>query len=152
MNEQHEDFVHFVTCIYRLNSAWRTLVAVKAAGDHQLVGPAFRFALVGYATPYNDSVGPLKSHRLRKSYLPSGLLPLHKRLLAARNQIHAHADLTPQEAKLYLNEARGNRFATNSTNPVHGLDELENIDEIICLIEGTLEKMDADYKRRERAL
>ena len=153
MKEEHEEFIHFVTCIDRLNSAWLTLSAIKAAGDSPLVGPAFRFALVQYAMPYNRSDGPIKKgRRLATSYVPAHLLDLHKRLLDARNQMHAHADLTLMEAKLYLTETRGAPSVTISGNYIHGLEELSNIEAIIQLIEGTLDNMYAERDVRVRAL
>ena len=153
MTEDHEEFIHFVTCIDRLNSAWVTLSAIKTAGDSPLVGPAFRFALVQYAMPYNRSDGPIKKRRhLTTSYVPADMLDLHERLLDARNKIHAHADLTLMEAKLYLTETRGSPSVIISGNYIHGLEELSNIDEIIRLIEGTLDNMYTEQDVRVRAL
>jgi hypothetical protein len=143
--QSHEDFIHFAVCMERLNGAWRTLNAIKASGDNPLVGPAFRFALIEYATPYTRSTGPVKRrHTLSESYVPAEFLELHKRILVARNTIHAHADLTVMEAKLYVTETRGMPSATISSNYIHGLEELSNIDQIICLIEGTLLNMYAN--------
>ena len=153
MTEDHEEFIHFVTCIDRLNSAWVTLSTIKTARNSPLAGPAFRFALVQYAMPYNRSDGPIKKRRqLPTSYVPADLLDLHKRLLDARNKIHAHADLTLMEAKLYLTETRGAPSVIISSNYIHGLEELSNIDEIIRLIEGTLDNMYAEQDVRVRAL
>jgi hypothetical protein len=153
MTEEHEEFLHFVTCVDRLNSAWITLRDIKTAGESLLVGPAFRFALVQYAMPYTRSDGTIKKgYKLTTTYVPSHLLDLHTRLLDSRNKMHAHADLTTMEAKLYLTETQGTPSIIISGNNIHGLEELCNIDEIISLIEGTLLNMYADQDIRIRAL
>jgi len=153
MKQHHEDFLHFATCLGRLNSALRTLLAIKAAGGSPLVGPAFRFALVEYATPYTRSDGPIKKdHRLKTSFVPGDLLELHNRLLDARNKIHAHADLTPMEAKLYVTTTRGAPSVEITSRNADELKELDNIDEIIRLIEGTILNMYAELDVRVRTL
>src|SRR5512143_1120676 len=127
MTEQcYEDFIHFAVCMQRLNSAWSTLNRIKASSDNELISPAFRYALVEYSAPYTNSFGPNKRHTLNDSYVPSEYLELHKRILDARHTIHAHADLTVLEAKLYLNETQGRPSATISSNYIHGLEELPN--------------------------
>jgi hypothetical protein len=137
----------------RLNSAWATLNVVKAERDNALVGPAFRFALVEYATPYSTSYGAgKKRHKLNESYVPVEFLELHQRILDARNSIHAHADMTVMDAKLYVTETRGMPSAIISGNHIHGLEEIGNIEQIILLIEGTLRNMYADEDTRLRAL
>lgn len=153
MTQGHEGFIHFATCMQRLSGAWATLHAVKAAGDSPLVGPAFRFALVEYATPYSRSDGPSNQrYQLPTSYVPSEFLELHQRILAGRNSVHAHADLTVLGAKLYVTETRGAPSVTISSNYIDGLEEMSNIDQIISLIEGTLHNMYADQDARLRAL
>ena len=85
MTPSREEFIHFVTCMQRLNSAWVTLNAINSERDNALVGPAFRFALVEYAMPYNISYGAdKKRHKLDESYVPTESLELHRRILDAR--------------------------------------------------------------------
>lgn len=153
MTLHNEDFIHFDICIDRLNSAWRTLTMIKEHSGHPLVGPAFRFALVEYATPYNRSDGVNKKrYYLDESYVPAEFLELHERLLASRDQIHAHADLTILEAKLSYTDLQGQRLVSTVRNNIHGLEELDNIDATIHLIEGTLRNMYADREIRKLAL
>ena len=66
--------------------------------------------------------------------------------------MHAHADLTILEAKLYLTETQGAPSVIISGNNIHGLEELSNIDGIIRLIEGTLDNMYAEQDIRVRTL
>ena len=46
MTQAHEDHIHLLVCIDRLQSAWNTLKIIESSSDHLLVGPAFRYALV----------------------------------------------------------------------------------------------------------
>ena len=153
MTPSHEEFIHFVTCMQRLNSAWLTLNAINSERDSALVGPAFRFALVEYAMPYNISYGAdKKRHKLDESYVPTESLELHRRILDARNTVHAHADMTVMDPKMYVSETGGMPSATITSNHIHGLEEVGNLGQIISLIEGTLLKMYADQDVRLRAL
>jgi hypothetical protein len=142
MTEHEERYVHFATCIERLQSAWATLNAIKAEMNSHLVAAAFRFALVEYATPYTPSEDTIKKrHRLDSSCVPAEWLQLHERVLLARNKIHAHADLTVLEAKIYLNEVQGQRYVSIVSNVVQGTEEFSNLESVLRMIEGTLENM-----------
>jgi len=154
MMERDEEFIHFHICINRFVSAWNTLKEVKANLAHPLVGSAFRFALVEYAIPYSKSEGEHKrsGHRLKTTYIPDEFMALHNRLLAARNKVHAHADLTLMSPTLSFIELDGQRLATVSGKHVDELEELRNIDEIILLIEATLHNMFNDVERRKGEL
>ncbi len=153
MEKHHEEFLHFVTCIRRLHSALETLRTIRETGDSPLVGPAFRFALVEYATPYNCSYGANKRpYRLKESYIPVEYLELHQRILDERNTIHAHADMNIIDATLYVTETRGTSSATFSSNYINELEEIGNIEQIISLIEGTLLSMYADQNTHLSAL
>lgn len=153
MTHGHEGFIHFATCMQRLNSAWVTLNAIKVERDSALAGPAFRFALVEDATPYNTSYGAdNKRYKLNESYIPVEYMELHRRILNARNSIHAHADMAVMDAKLYVTETQGMPSATISSNYIHGLEEIGNIEQIISLIEGTLLNMYANQDARLREL
>lgn len=142
MTEQQEDYLHFLVCIDRLNNAWATLNAVKAAKGTPLIGPAFRYALIEYSTPYTRSDGPIKKHRtLKTTWIPSEFLELHNRILNSRNTIHAHSDLTVLEAKLHVDRLDNTQYVTVVQNMIHGLEEFGNLEDIICLLEGTLDNM-----------
>ena len=153
MNLRNERFIHFDICTYRLNGAWRTLKTIKENCSHPLVGPAFRFALVEYAVPYTGSDGTSKKrYRLGTQYVPTKLLRLHERLVASRNQIQAHADLSILNAKLSYVDLDGERLVSIGQDNINGLEELAHIDEIIRLIEGTLDNMYADRENLKREL
>jgi hypothetical protein len=74
MTEQEEEYVHFAVCIRQLNYVWTVLNRIKTESGNSLIGPAFRFALVAYATSYNRSDGRIKkernAHLLDASYVP----------------------------------------------------------------------------------
>jgi hypothetical protein len=71
---------------------------------------------------------------------------LHKRITDARDQVHAHSDLTVMDAKILMNEIR-DMPPLISQNIISGLEELKNIDAIQRLIEATLENMYEEEKR-----
>lgn len=153
MTDSEERYIHFAACIERLHNAWTTLNAIKGEANSRLVGPAFRYALVEYSTPYTASEGVVKRrHKLDGSCVPSAYMALHERILTARHKIHAHTDLTVRDAKLYLNEIQGKRYASIASNTIHGLEELGQLEEIVRLIEGTLESMFIQREEFERSL
>lgn len=148
-----EKYLHFTSCIENLNNAWRILKEIKRSDKHALLGPAFQFALIEYSKPYKLSyVNDTESHQLDTKYVPSEHLDLHERIVDARDQIHAHSDLTVREAKLYVTEAKQGKIATQVRNKIYGTEELSNIDEIIDLIEGTLDRMYDEADRMEQQL
>src|SRR5947209_11445278 len=102
VNIQEEQFIHFTSCMENLNYARLILLEVKKGRNSPLIVPAFQFALIEYAKPYRQSRGELQRHKLDSRFVPPEHLELHNRLLAARDRIHAHSDLTVMEARLYV--------------------------------------------------
>jgi hypothetical protein len=152
MTEPEEDFVHFVSCIRWLNNAWRLLSTIRTQAENPLIGAAFRFALVEYCKPYKLSHGASKKFRLSTSHIPKEFLALHESIITSRDQVHAHSDLTVMDAKLYAHEFSGRRYTAISQNISHGTEELKNLQEIVVLIEATLDNMYIHEKTLENAL
>ena len=155
MTPQEERYVHFVSSIDNLNKAWRILQEIREYKGSPLVGPAFQFALVEYSKPYRNSrgrVGKGVKYKLEDVHIPAKHHELHKRILAARDQIHAHSDLTVKEAKLYVVNTASGKYASRVQKAIRGTEELSNIDSIIELIEQTLDSMYIEVKRLEAAL
>ncbi len=141
MTEQEERFVHFASCITWLNNAWRLLNTIHTQSDNPLIGPAFRFALVEYCKPYKLSHDINKKFKLDTSLIPKERLPLHERIISSRDQIHAHSDLTVTDANLHIHEFMGQRHTFIPQNIIYGTEEFQNLQEIVSLIEATLDNM-----------
>ena len=159
MTEQEEEYVHFVSCINDLNIAWRLLQEIKQCKGNILVGAAFQFALIEYSKPYKASFGILRNstgklipRKLDESHVPAMHIQLHKRIIDARDRIHAHSDLTVMEAKVYVKNSPHGKIVGTLQNKIYGTEELSNIDAIIDLIEQTLDSMYVEVKRLEAAL
>ena len=148
-----EEYIHFVSSIEDLNGAWRILKEIKRSDGNSLIGPAFQFALIEYSKPYKGSyVSKNEKNKLDQKHVPDEHLQLHNRIVDARDQIHAHSDLTVREAKLYVEETKQGKIATRVRNVIHGTAELSNIDKIIDLIEKTLDRMYEEADRMEQQL
>ena len=152
MTEQEEHFVHFVSCITWLNNAWRLLNTIQTHPENPLIGPAFRFALVEYCKPYKLSHGINKKFKLDTALIPKEHLPLHERIITSRDQIHAHSDLTVIDAKLHIHEFMGQRYTSIPQKVIFATEELPNLQEIVALIEATLDNMYIQEKVLENAL
>lgn len=160
MTEKEESFVHFVNCIRDLNNAWRLLEEIKQCEKRSLlVGAAFRYALIEYSKPFRDSVGVVLSskgkparYKLDDRYVPPAQRHLHGELLARRDQLHAHSDLSVRDARLYVSQTAYGSMAQLSENVIHGTEDLARIDEIISLVEGTLDNLYKEEKRLESLL
>jgi len=140
-----EQFIHLVTCIRRLFGALETLRAIKATSpDNPLIPPAFRFALVEYASPFTDSDGQLKKYKLDQKYVPREYLDLHKRIVSARHQVHAHADLKIMKAEFRATGTQANPTAEVRGTYIDELKELPNIDQIIALLNESIQNMYVD--------
>jgi hypothetical protein len=152
MTEQEEHFVHFVSCITWLNNAWRLLNTIHTQPENPLIVPAFRFALVEYCKPYKLSHGINKKFKLDSLLIPKAHLALHERIITSRDQIHAHSDLTVMDAKLHVHEFMGQRYTLIPQNAIYVTEELPNLQEIVALIEATLDNMYIQEKVLENAL
>jgi hypothetical protein len=153
MTPEEEQYVHFASSMDDLNHAWRILRKVKGVRDSVLVGAAFRFALVAYARPYKASRGDLrKIYKIDDKFIPIEHRELHRRILEARDKIHAHSDLTVKEAQLCVATTRSGKFVGALQNLITGLEELANIDLILVMIEQTLDGMYEEAKRLEASL
>jgi hypothetical protein len=149
LTEKVEQYIHFVSCVDSLNNAWRILQEIKQSPGNSLIGAAFQFAVIEYARPYRTSYGITSRHRLDNTFVPQAHRELHNRLLAIRDQILAHADLTIMEAKLHVAQTSLGQRAFIVQNVIHGAMELSNIDSVIALIEETLVKMYVEADRLE---
>jgi hypothetical protein len=134
--EENEIYIHFVTCIQNLNGAWIILQQIQErkadSGSPVLIAAAFRFALMEYARPYLKSKGTeIRNHLLNERFIPLQHAALHRRLVSARNQIHAHSDLTVLDAKLYVEKAQNERLALASQNIIHGTEEFSNLEVLV---------------------
>lgn len=160
MREQEDRFVHHVSCIRDLNHAWWLLNEIKRCPDKiPLVGAAFRFALIEYSKPYRlsrgsalDAKGRSLTYKLDDRYVPPAHRQLHQEILQARDQIHAHSDLTVRDAKIYVANTPSGKMAQISENIIYGTEDLSRIDDIIALIEGTLPPLYEEEKKLEAAL
>jgi len=153
MTEQQEDYIHLSVCINQLNHAWKTLNLVKNTKDNPLSGPAFCYGLIEYTRAYTTSRGTIKRKRkLDPKWIPSEYLALHNRIIDARDKIHAHSDLTTLEASLHIDRADNTKPISMIQNNISGLEELENIEDIIHLIEETLNKLYMEQELLEASL
>jgi hypothetical protein len=141
MTAAHENYIHLLTCIDRLNASWRTLKEIERDLSNPLVGPAFRYALVEYCTAFTRSEGHLsRRNQLSHDLVPVDFRELHNRVLAARHTVHAHADLKPLDAELYIGAINGEKYVGVTKNHITGLEELANISQLVALIEGVLDR------------
>jgi hypothetical protein len=66
---------------------------------------------------------------------------LHKRILSARDKFHAHLDLDIRDEKVYVQKAERGKNIIRLQNLIDGTEELKNIDDIIDLVEKSLDAM-----------
>jgi len=150
---QLEEYVHLLTCIDNLNEARQILLNIKKSSDNPLVNPAFQFALIEYSKPYKKSRGEVKpNHKLENEHVPPQYLDLHGKIINARDQIHAHSDLTVDDAKVYVFNTNEGKRVGISKNIIYDTEMLEKIDAIIDLIEQSLDSMHEKVKQLKAAL
>jgi hypothetical protein len=159
MTEKEEEYLYFVSSLDVLNNAWLILQEIKKCKGSSLLGSAFQFALIEYSKPYKVSIGTVlnskgkpTSYKLDESYIPDEYIELHKRILDARDQFHAHSDLTVREARLWVKNSPNGKISGTTQNKIVGTEELSNIDKIIDLIEKTLTSMYDQAKLLEQEL
>lgn len=166
MTKVVDKYNHLLVCIERLNAARNILKQIEIQNQidpsHPLVGPAFRYALVEYATAFTGSkIEPEKVTAFTKSrekrneislskeeYVPPTNRPLHERIFSARNKVHAHADVSILEPELEVHDIGGEPQIARNMNHISGLEELRNLPEIVELIEVVLRKL---YNNRDNS-
>ena len=152
MTQQEEEFVHLSCCIEWLNNAWRLLHYVRNEPAGPLTSPAFRFALIEYSKPYKASHGTTDRFKLGLDHVPPALRTLHDRIIDSRDKVHAHSDLTLLDARLSVHRSMGTRYSMIVQNKITGEEELPNINDVIALVEGTLDSLYVKHKALESAL
>jgi len=136
-----------------LNEAWSILHNIKRNTGNPLVNPAFQFALIEYAKPFTKSRDSIKStHILGANYIPKKYRSLHDEILSARHQLHAHSDITLEEARVYVTNTFYGKHVSVSKNVIYDTEMISKIDDIIDLIEQSLDSMYEEVKRLEAAL
>ena len=151
MSEAHEAHLHLLVCIDRLNDARQTLEAIVANPGSPLIGPAFRYALVEYATAFTRSDGQIKKHRrLPDSVVPIEHIALHGRVVSARHSIHAHADLKVLDAALHVAHINGENYVSRVQNHITGLEELPQLEAVVAMVEAVLENLYKLHEASER--
>lgn len=150
MTLDEEDFIHYVECINSLNQAWNILQELGSVEKRSVThAAAFRFALVQYSTAYTRSDGAHRRRKLAEPQLPPELIELHQQILALRDQVLAHTDLTVKQAKLHLHSFGGRPYHIIAQTSV---DELPSREAVVTLIERTLDLMYVEAERRLRLL
>lgn len=130
------DLIHIDVCIGRLSNAHKTLRDVQRHAGHPLVGPAFQYALVEYCTTFSGSkVAGERPRKLDIRMVPLELRVLHNRILTARHQLLAHADLSILEGTVEFRLYEGRPATTTTLNHLDPLEELQNLGSILQLIE-----------------
>ena len=153
VTSSEELFYHLATCISRLHSALETLRTVKASSaENPLIPPAFRFALVEYASPFTRSDGQHKKYRLDERYVSPQYLDLHRRIVTARMKVHAHTDLTIMNIQFRITGTKVSPSAEVRGTHIDELEELPNIDQIIDLLNESIGSMYLDSEAQLRAL
>jgi hypothetical protein len=153
MTKQEEQYIHFKACIHSLNKSLRILKIIKQQPENDLVGPAFEFALIEYSKPYTTSRGNFNhKNKLNEDYVPPEYSDLHNEILSSRDQIHAHSDLTIRDDILYVFEIHSKKIIGISSNIIDDTEKLSRIDEIISLIEKSLDLMYIEEQCMKSAL
>ena len=152
MTEKEEHFIHFVSCITWLNNALRLLNTIHTQPNNPLIIPAFCFALIEYCKPYKLSQGTNKKFKLDTSLIPKEHIPLHEKIITSRDTIHAHHDLTIMQAKLHIHTLLEHRYTLIPQNIIYETEELPNLEEIVALIEASLDNMYIQEKVLENEL
>lgn len=150
-----EEFAHLEVCIEALGGTWSLLRAVRAAPpDCPLLLPALRFAIVQYASSYTDAKGSAKKrHKLKlPGELETEFGELHRYLLLRRHQLHAHNDLELLDPRSSVRKVEQRKIAVVAFNIVDPGEEFSKLEQIICLVEKTLEILQARRDRDEANL
>jgi hypothetical protein len=106
-----------------------------------------------YAKPYGESRGNVvRKYRLDTSFVPPEHAALHKEIVDERDQLHAHSDLTVMDALLTVHTFEQKRYAMMVRNHLEPIRLASRIDDIVSLVEQTIDRMYAEIKVLEAQL
>jgi len=154
MTPAEEEYVHYVECCECLNRAWGILQKLRGVEPKGVIYyGALRYALIEYAKPYTRSDGDHKrgrqGYKLPGPKLSNNDMAVHDAILKARNQALAHSDLTVKDAVVSGALFNGRPSVCVLQNLPFELPTLENI---IRVIENSLDAMYPEKSRLEKAL
>jgi len=152
MQLERERYLHLFCCAEWLNEAWALLNRVRENRDSDLAGAALRYASILYAKPYKLSYGDEGKYKLDGQYVPIESIELHKRIIDDRDQIHAHTDIKRMEATVEPIHFQDGTRASISRSIIYPTATLEQIDQFISLIEGTIDALEIDLRLKEAQL
>ena len=125
------------------------LQQVRENRDSPLASAAFKYASILYAKPYKFSHGDRGKYKLDGRYVPIESLELHKLLIDDRDQIHAHTDIRRMNAIVEPIHFQDGTRALISRSIVYSNATLEQINQLIALIEGTIDALEMDRRIQE---
>ena len=147
MSNEQENYLFLNYCNDDLEYAKNILAEIKKNKSKTIIiGAAFRYAIIAYAKPFKKTKGKIKkNHILPASYIPEKYLALHKKIMDARDQIHAHSDITIKNAELIiLNKNFGVGITENNNSD---FELFQHIDDILFLIKGIRNNIYADFQK-----
>ncbi len=140
-----EEYIHYQESITCLNRSWRTLCELEISNARNaLWSAAYRMALVEYCKPFKVSYGKNNVKlKLPTPNLDQAELALHEKILALRDQVLAHSDLSVLDARV--------SYDKNASFPVpvivvNILGELPQVTDIRNLVEQVLDGL---YSKQE---
>ncbi len=149
MTRDDEAYIHFQECLTSLNRTWVILGKLEGSGvDPVLRTASYHMALIEYAKPFKESRGANKRrHFLAFPSLSADDTALHSQLLALRDQVLAHSDLTVKDAKLYVGESNGRALPLIISNTAQ---QLPRTSQVRQLVEHLLDALYAEIPTYEQ--
>lgn len=133
MARDDDAYIHFQECLTSLNRAWAILGKLDGSDvDPVLWTASYHMALIEYAKPFKESRGSnRRRHSLTLPTLSADDTALHSQLLALRDQVLAHSDLTVKDAKLYPGEVGGKVMPFIASNTAAPLPKRARVQQLV---------------------
>jgi hypothetical protein len=114
-----------------------------------LFNASFRYTLIEYSKPFKNSKGLVKYRNSisANDFVPEKYRNLHNRIIDARDQFHAHCDISILDPQLHFTNNDDETSAVIIKNIIHGTQEYKNSYHLIELINMSLDLMDIELIR-----
>ena len=103
MSAKHDDQLSLAhLSLIDMERVQKSIEFLCGTDDKYLKAALFRDAIISYAKPFSNNRYSNKTTGLRiaDSHIPKGLMSAHKELLALRDELVAHTDMTIQKPKI----------------------------------------------------
>ncbi|MEW6203817.1 MAG: hypothetical protein AB1516_00690 [Pseudomonadota bacterium] len=142
LSPEEEAYFHIVMCLRDLEQCSALLEQLD--GEEKLSEvqkAAYKLAIITYAKPFTSAFGVAKNkYKLGLDIVAKEHLGIHRHLMSLRDQVLAHSDLSPRQAKVFMNSATPDVAAIVSLSGDPRLPQMHSVKSVVAQVAESLKQ------------